>query len=112
MQVDSYLYHAELERHTMHPVHLVLEVEDVDELASFCVLLLFRNTLREDLRVLVQVQDRVITQRFPIESIGTCLVNTYPSAFVFVCDLGLLDQGLYQVLNRTCLRNQQVIWLL
>lgn len=77
----------------MHSGNLVLEVEHVDEFVTLGILLLLRNTLREYLRILVQIKNWVITQRFAIETVGTRLVNAYPATLIFVGNLRLLNEG-------------------
>lgn len=92
----------------MYAAHFILEMEDVDKLARIRVLLFLWNTLREDLGVLVEVHNWVVTQRFPVESIGTCLVDAYPAALFFICDLRLFDQRLNQILNGASLGYQEI----
>jgi hypothetical protein len=87
-------------------------VENIDKLIALRILFLFRNALRENLSILVKVQDRMITQRFAIETIGTRLVNAYPAALIFAANLGLLDESLDKILDRSCLRYQQIVLVL
>lgn len=109
---NTYFYHTELERHAVHSVDFVLEVEYVDKLICFSGLLILGHALGEYLRVLVQIQNRVVSQGFSVETVGTSLVDTYPATLFFVCDLRLGDQCLYQVFNSTSLRDQQIVLLL
>ena len=92
----------------MNSVDFILEVEDVDEVVLIGRLLLFWNSFGKDLGILVEVHDRLIASWLPIKSVRTRFVHPYPSAFSLIRNLGLLDQCLYQVLNGSSLRYQQV----
>lgn len=83
----------------MDSVNFILEVKDLNVVGFVRCRLLFRNSFRINLRILVKIQDRVLSQRLTVEFVGAGLVNPDSTSFCLVRNLSLLDQGLYQVLN-------------
>lgn len=104
----SYLDEQKFKRNAVHSVDLVLKVKHVDKVVVIGRLFLLGDTLGKDLRVLIQVEHRLITSWLAIESVGACFVHPYPAAFGLVGDLGLFHQGLYQVLDCSRLGYKEV----
>lgn len=78
----------------MGSAHVVLEMEHLDEIVVISIGLFRRNTLRIDLRVLVEVENRMLTSWLAIELVGTALIDADPAFFSFARKLCLLNQCL------------------
>lgn len=65
----------------MNSAHVVLEVENLDKVALIRVRLLLRNTLGIDLRILIEVHDRMLAEWLSVESVRAGLVHPYSTSF-------------------------------
>lgn len=105
---ETYLQKKELERNSMRSVDFVLEMEHLDIVGFVGRLLLLGYSFCINIRELVQVQDWMLSQRFTVELVGIGLVNPNSTAFLLVRQVSLLDQRLYQVVDRASLGHQNV----
>lgn len=108
MRRITHLDEEELERDAVDSAHVVLEMEDLDEVAVLRYCLVLRNTLGVELSKIVEVHDWVFSNRFTVESVRAGLVNPYPATLILARDVRLFDQSFDQVLDRSGLGNKQV----
>jgi hypothetical protein len=104
----TYLEQEKLERNTVSPVDLALEVEALDEVVIFSSHLLLGDPLGVYLCVFTEVRHRVIPRRLAIYPVRVGLVYPDPATLLLVGNLGFLDQALDQIFNRPVLWNQYV----
>jgi hypothetical protein len=105
---QPYLDEEELEWDTVNSTGIILEVEHVDEVAVFSCKFFFRNTFSEDLSVFVEVQDRVLSRRFPIKPVGAHFINADLSTLLFIRNLSLRNERLNNIFDCSRLGYQKI----
>jgi hypothetical protein len=105
--------HQELERHAVNTTWFVLEMKAGDELVDildFQILLWY--PFRNDIRIVVEADDGVVSVEFPEELMVAGLVNAYLPSLLLTGNLRLLDQSLDQIIDVATLRNEDVVVIL
>lgn len=97
----------------MRPARLALEVEDGDESVAIADVQLFLwYPLSNDISVVVDADDGVVSVELSEELVIAGFVDSDLSAFFFTWQLGLCNESLDQVVDITTLSDEDVIVVL
>ena len=96
----------------MNSADVVLEVENLNEVALIGVRLLLRNSFGIDLCVLIKVHNRMLAKRLSVKSVRAGLVHPYSTSFGLARKLRLLDQCLDHVVDCSRLGDKEIVLIL